>query len=176
MPETPQQYTQRILGYLEGKKPIEILAATPRQIARLVKGVSRRTLSKRKDSDKWSVAEILAHLADSEVVVGYRIRHVLGATGTAIQSFDQNVWAKVSDYAKHHPTLSLEALRANRERLVHLLKSLPREHWDFHGIHAERGKETITRMVEMLAGHDINHLRQIKERLGRGRRAKIAIR
>jgi uncharacterized damage-inducible protein DinB len=167
MQETPQQYTQRILSYLEAKKPLEILAATPRQIARMVKGVSKKALSKRPASDKWSVTEILAHLADSEVVMGYRIRHILGASGSAIQSFDQNAWAKVSDYAKHHPALSLEALRINRERLVRLLKGLPKEHWDFHGIHSERGRETVTRMVEMLAGHDINHLKQIRERLAR---------
>lgn len=176
MQETPQQYTQRILGYLEGKKPLDILAATPRQIARLVKGVSRKTLSRRPAPDKWSVTEILAHLADSDLVLGYRIRHVLGASGTAIHGFDQNAWAKVLDYGKQNPALSLETLRINRKRLVHLLKSLPSGHWDFHGIHSERGKETVTRMVEMLAGHDVNHLKQIKERLGRGRRQTITAR
>ncbi len=65
MQETPQQYTQRVLGYLEGKKPMEILAATPRQIARLVKGVSKKKLSQRPAPDTWSVTEVLAHLADS---------------------------------------------------------------------------------------------------------------
>ena len=167
MQETPQQYTQRILGYLEGKKPMEILAATPRQIARLVKGVSRKKLSQRPASDKWSVTEILAHLADSELVYGFRIRMILEASGTPILGIDQDAWARFSDYAKHDPVLSLEALRINRERLVRLLKSLPLEGWDFYGMHSERGKETVRRVVEMLAGHDINHMMQIKERLSK---------
>lgn len=125
MQETPQQYTRRILGYIEGKKPVEILAATPRQLARLVKGVSRKKLSQRPAPDKWSVTEILAHLADSELVYGFRIRMILEASGTPIQGIDQDAWAKFSDYAKHDPVLSLEALGITRKRLVLLLKSLP---------------------------------------------------
>lgn len=159
MQETSQQYSQRILGYLARKKPLEILAATPRQIARLVKGVSRKKLSQRPPSHKWSVTEILAHLA------GFRVRLILGANGTPIQAFDQDAWATFSDYAKHDPGLSLEAFRITRERMVRLLKSLPRESWDSYGMHSERGKETVTRVVEMLAGHDVNHMMQIKERL-----------
>jgi uncharacterized damage-inducible protein DinB len=167
MQETPQEYARRVLGYLEGKEPMEILAATPRQIARLVKGVSRKKLSQRPAADKWSVTEILAHLADTELVYGFRIRLILGANGTAIQGMDQNAWARFSDYGKHDPALSLEAFRITRERMVRLLKSLPRESWDFYGMHSERGKETVTRVVEMMAGHDLNHSKQIKERLSK---------
>ncbi len=163
MKETPQQYTQRILGYLEGKRPMEIVAETPRQIAQLVKDVSKEKLSKRPATDKWSVTELLAHLADSELVFGFRIRLILGASGTPIQAFDQDAWAKFSDYANSDPALSLEALRITRERMVRLLKSLPPSSWDLYGMHSERGKETVTRVVEMMAGHDVNHVKQIRE-------------
>ncbi len=162
MQETTQQYIQRVLGYLEGKKPLEILAATPRQIARLVTGVSKKKLAQRPAPDKWSVTELLAHLADSELVQGFRIRLILGAPGTPIQGFDQDAWAKVGEYAKQDPAVSLEAFRVTRERTVRLLKSLPRSAWDSYGMHSERGKETVTRVTEMMAGHDINHLKQIK--------------
>lgn len=165
MQETPQQYTRRVLGYLEGKQPMEILAATPRQIARLIKGVSGKKLSQRPASDTWSVTEILAHLADSELVYGFRIRLILEGGSPPIQATEQDRWARFSDYSKQDPALSLEAIRTNRERLVRLLRNLPPESWDLHGIHSERGKETVTRVVEMLAGHDVNHVKQIKERL-----------
>ena len=66
-------------------------------------------------------------------------------------------------YAKHDPALSLEAYRITRERTVRLLKSIPRSLWDNYGMHSERGKETITRVAEMMAGHDINHLGQIRQ-------------
>ena len=132
MQETARQYTRRILGNVEGKKPMEVLAATPRQIARLVAGVPRKRLSRRPAPRTWAVAEILAHLADAELVIGYRIRLVLGASGTSIQAYDQDVWAKFSNYRKHDPAVSLEAFRATRERNVRLLRSLPRKSWDFY--------------------------------------------
>jgi DinB superfamily len=163
MKETPQQYVERIRGYLEGKKPLEVLAASPRQLARLVKGVSKKKLAKRPAPDKWSVTEVLAHLADTELVQGFRLRLILGASGTPIQGFDQDEWARYSDYAKHDPALSLEAYRVTRERTVRLLKSLPRDAWDRYGMHSERGKETVTRVTEMMAGHDLNHLKTIRE-------------
>lgn len=163
MQETPQEYTQRILGYQQGKKPLEILASTPRQIARLIKGASKKRLAKRPAPEKWSVTEILAHLADCELVQGFRVRLILGSSGIPIQGFDQDAWARFSDYAKHDPALSLEAYRVNRDRTLRLLKSLPRDNWDFYGMHSERGKETVTRVTEMMAGHDINHLRAIRE-------------
>ncbi len=165
MKETPQEYTRRILGYLEGKKAIEVLAATPRRLARLVKGVSKRTLSRRLTRNEWSVTEVLAHMADAELVAGFRMRLVLGANGTTIQAFDQDAWARFSDYAKQDPAVSLEAFRATRERLLRLLKGLPRSSWELHGVHSERGRETVARMAEMLAGHDVNHVKQIEQRL-----------
>jgi hypothetical protein len=162
MKETTQEYTQRILGYLEGKKPLEILAATPRQITTLLKGVTKQRLGKRPAPEKWSVTEILAHMADTEMVQGFRLRLILGSNGTPIQGFDQDVWAQYSEYAKHDPALSLEAFRALRERTVRLLKAIPRSLWDNFGMHSERGKETVARVTEMMAGHDINHVKQIR--------------
>ena len=148
---------------------MEILAATGRKIAGLIDGVSKKKLSQRSAPDKWSVTEILAHLADSELVYGFRIRLILEANGSRIQGINQDAWAKFSDYWKQDTKLSLEAFRVTRKRLIGLLKSLPRESWDSYGVHSERGRETVTRVVEMLAGHDINHMKQIKEQLtGKG--------
>jgi len=162
MQETPQQYTQRILGYLEGKKALDILATGPRQVAALIKGVSKKKLAARPAPDKWSVVEIVAHLADVELVQGYRVRLILGSNGIAIQGFDQDAWARYSDYAKHDIALSMEAYKVTRERTLRLMKSLPPELWESYGMHSERGRETVTRVSEMMAGHDINHLRQIR--------------
>jgi hypothetical protein len=162
MQETAQQYITRILGYTEGKNVMEILASTPKQVARLIEGAPKDRLSKHPAPGKWSVTEILAHLADVEIVQGFRIRLILGSSGTPIQGFDQEVWAAYSDYASHDITLSMDGYRVNRERTLRLLKSLPGEKWDSFGLHSERGKETVRRVAEMMAGHDINHLGQIE--------------
>jgi hypothetical protein len=165
MQETASQYTARILGYQHGKAPVKVLAATPGKLERLMRGVSKQKLMRRPAPGQWSVAEILAHLADAEMVTGFRIRLVLGANGTPIQAFDQDVWAEFSGYRKQDPALSFVAFQAMRRRTVALLKTMPRSAWDKFGMHSERGKETVTRITEMMAGHDINHLRQVEAML-----------
>jgi hypothetical protein len=107
------------------------------------------------------VAEILAHIADTEIVAGYRMRSVLGAPGTPIPAFDQDKWAEAENYAKQDPRLSLEVYRTVREANLRMLKSLRPEQWKHFGIHAERGEESIERITQMMAGHDLNHLEQI---------------
>jgi hypothetical protein len=163
MKETPQQYTERMLSYVQGKGTLKVLASTPTQLSSLLKGVPKTKLIKRYAKDKWSIAEILGHIADTEIVCSFRIRLILGSNGTPIQGFDQDVWAQYSNYPKQDPFVSLDAYRINRKRNIQLLKSLPREMWDNYGVHSERGRETVTRVVEMLAGHDINHLNQIRQ-------------
>ena len=172
MPETPQQYTKRILGYLRGREPLGVQQSTIQKIERLVRPLSRQHMRKRPAPGKWSIAEILAHLAEAELVGGYRIRMILGSNGTPIQAFDQNVWARNSNYARQDPERSLRMFRALRESNLSLLKSLPRKKWSCYGIHAERGKETIRRVAQMFAGHDLNHLEQIQRIAQQGRRTK----
>jgi hypothetical protein len=162
MQETPKQYTKRILNYQQGRDPVSILSSTPRKIAALLRGRSRKQLATRPGPGKWSIAEILAHLADAELVTGFRMRLILGANRTPIQAFDQDAWAVFSRYEKQDPYLSLEAFRVQRERNVRLLKSLHKRMWGYHGMHSERGKETIRRVTQMLAGHDINHPKQVE--------------
>src|SRR5712692_3231697 len=166
MKETPQQYTQRVTGYVEGKQPLAIQAATAKKLERLIKGVSTAKLKKRPAPDKWSVGEILAHLADVEIVVGWRMRSILGAPGTPIQAFDQDAWVTAGHYAKRDPRKSIELHRVVREANLALLKSLSSDQWKHYGQHAERGQESIERIVGMIAGHDVNHLRQIERILG----------
>lgn len=167
MRETPQQYTKRILGYVEGRHPLKVQAVTPRKIERLVKGVSRKRLTKRPALRKWSVAEILAHLSETELVGGYRIRMILGANGTPIQAFDQDDWAKAGNYARRNPAESLALFRTLREANLALLASLRPAQWRQYGMHAERGKESVEKIVRMFAGHDLNHLAQIERILAK---------
>jgi hypothetical protein len=171
MRETPQQYTKRILGYVKGLAPLRVQHATPGKIKRLIRPLTRRQLFRRPAPGKWSIAEILAHLADTEIVGGYRLRMMLSASGTPIQAFDQNAWAREGDYAKQDPHRSLRTFRLLREHNLALLKSVPKKKWSRYGIHAERGKETVARVAAMFAGHDINHLQQI-ERIAKNARRK----
>ncbi|HSZ60769.1 MAG TPA: DinB family protein [Terriglobales bacterium] len=162
MPETAQQYTQRIVAHAHGQDPIKVQSATPKRLARLIKGVPTPKLRKRPAPGKWSVAEILAHLADVEIVVGWRMRSILGSPGTAIAAFDQDAWVIAGRYEKRDPKKSIELQRTLREANLALLKSLSPDQWKHFGQHAERGQESIEHIVRMIAGHDINHISQIE--------------
>jgi hypothetical protein len=162
MNETPQQYTQRVVGYIEGKQPLAVQAATAKKLKRLIKGVPVGKLRKRPAADKWSVSEIVAHLADAEIVGGFRMRLILGAPGTPVAAFDQDSWVTSGHYEKRDPRKSVEQFRVVREANLALLKSLKPEQWKHFGMHSERGQETIEHIVRMFAGHDLNHLQQIE--------------
>jgi hypothetical protein len=163
MKETPQQYTQRVLGYVDGKKPLAVQSATANKLSRLINGVPLSKLRKRPAPDKWSVSEILAHLTDTEIVGGFRMRLILGSPGTPVPAFNQDAWVTSGHYDKRNPRQSVEQFRTLREANLALLKSLTPDQWQHHGVHSERGVETIDRIAHMFAGHDLNHLQQIEQ-------------
>jgi len=162
MKETAQDYIKRITGHVEGQQPLKVQAATAKKLDRLIKGVPAGKLKKRPAPEKWSVAEILAHLADAEIAGGWRMRLILGAPGTPVAAFDQDSWVTSGHYEKRDPKKCVEQFRVLREANLALLKSLTPEQWKHHGIHSERGEETIEHIVKMFAGHDLNHLKQIE--------------
>lgn len=171
MPETPQQYTQRMLDNIASEDPLKLQAATPKKLERLTRGVSAARLRKRPEPQKWSVAEILAHLADAEIVLGWRMRLILGSPGVPIQAFDQDSWVTALHYDKRDVRSSIAQMKAVREANIAMLKSLAPEQWKHFGMHSERGKESIEHMVKMIAGHDLNHMQQIERILGAGKKS-----
>lgn len=163
MNETPQQYIQRILGHIEGKDPLKVQRETPKKLATLVRTLSRKQVTRKPAPDKWSIAEILAHLLDAEIVGSWRMRQVLGNNGATIQAFDQNTWASTFNYAKRDAKESLAVFQALRANNLAMLKALPKELWENYGMHQERGKESVAHIVRMYAGHDLNHLAQVEK-------------
>lgn len=162
MQETPEQYRNRMFGYVAGQDTRKLQAAAPGKLERLLKGVSTAKLRKRPQPNKWSVAEIVAHMADAEIAGGWRMRLILGAPGTPIAAFDQDAWVTALHYDKRDARKALEQFRVLREANLALLKTLTPEQWRQHGMHAERGPESIETIARMFAGHDLNHLRQIE--------------
>jgi len=162
MIETAQQYIQRITAHVEGKQPLAVQAATAKKLEQLIKGLRMSKLRKRPAADRWSASEIVAHLADAEIVTGFRMRLILGAPGSPIAAYDQDSWVTSGHYEKRDPRKSVEQFRVAREANLALLESLTLEQWKQHGMHSERGQETIEQIVRMTAGHDINHLQQIE--------------
>jgi uncharacterized damage-inducible protein DinB len=171
MQETAQQYIQRILGYAEGKEPLKVQRSTPEKLAKAIKKLDKKQLRRRPAPGKWSITEILAHLADTELVASWRMRLILGQNGAPVQAFDQDIWAQTFNYQNADAKASLVVFQTVRNSNLALLKSVPKELWENYGMHSERGKETIAHIVRMFAGHDLNHLRQVEE-LAKGAKRK----
>src|SRR5262249_7613899 len=109
-----------------------------------------------------SIAEIVAHMADAEVAIAWRLRQVLSNNAVSLQAYDQDSWAKTFNYSRRDTRQSMAYFTSLREANLTLLKSVSRKLWDNYGVHQERGNESINHVVRMVAGHDINHLRQIE--------------
>jgi hypothetical protein len=162
MSETAEQYISRILGYVDGQDALKVQRTTAAKLKKLTHGLTPKQLKWRPEPAKWSIAEIVAHLADAEVVASWRMRSVIGENGITIQPFNQDAWASVFQYAKRDPKQSIETFRVLRENNLAMLKEIPKETWDNYGMHLERGKETIAHLARMFAGHDTNHILQIE--------------
>ena len=111
---------------------------------------------------------MLAHLADAEMVTAWRVRSILASNGTPLQAFDQDAWAEAFKYGEVDPAESLRTFTAARASLLSLLARVDPSRHTHHGLHAERGEETIAHLIQLYAGHDINHLKQIEALVGSG--------
>ena len=166
MAETAQQYTARILGLVAGKDAFAVQTATLKALPALVDGRSAARLRRPPAPGRWSVGQIVAHLADAEVVHAYRLRMILSRNRTDIQAYDQNLWAETGQYANVRLADALELFLTLRRANLRLVRRLTPAERRRYGVHQERGRESIDRLEQMYAGHDLNHLAQIRAMVG----------
>jgi len=170
-------YMEKIDRYRSRREPIRLMRGAPGRLERAVRGLTRAQLSRRPAPGKWSIADILGHLLDTEVVYGYRYRMALGEPGMPIQAYDQARWTEVFRGKRGSAPRLLAQIRLLRQVNLELVTGVPRAWWSRYGVHSERGRETVRRTLELIAGHDLNHLDQIKairKRFGWSARARRA--
>ena len=163
MNESIDQYKARILSNTEGKESLDIQRQTPASLASLIHGCDLNSLRRSPHPGKWSAVQIIMHLAETEIVASWRYRQMLEQSATNIIPYDQDQWERLGDYANANPQDALELFRLLRERNLQLLARLTPQQWDMYGIHGERGKESVRVLVRMMAGHDVNHLNQVRD-------------
>jgi len=166
MSETGEQYKARLASYVAGQDPIEMQQKMAGALARLIKGVPDTKLKVAPAPGKWTVTEILMHLAEDELASTWRYRQMLEHDGPELAGFDQDLWARLSNYASWQPAEDLTMFRLLREANLRMFAQLTPEQWQRHGIHAERGKLTVRDLCRHMAAHDVNHLEQIRKILG----------
>ncbi|MBI1807464.1 MAG: DinB family protein [Candidatus Rokubacteria bacterium] len=154
-------YSKRILSNIINKDPLKICAQTPGELQRLTRGLTEKQLSTSPKQGKWSITHLVSHFCDAEWAMGFRIRMAIAQPGRHFQAYDQDKWADHLYYNRAKCREKLNLFTTLRKAHLSLLKSLKPNEWQRYGIHEERGKETVERMIHMLAGHDVNHLRQV---------------
>ncbi|PWU06138.1 MAG: hypothetical protein C5B51_12890 [Terriglobia bacterium] len=112
---------------------------------------------------KWTIRQIIAHLADAELVAAHRLRQVLAEDNPTLIAFDQDAWARNLDYTRRKPKQSLETFRRIRAENYELLKELPETALERTGNHSEDGTLTLHRLLEGWARHAESHARQLQE-------------
>jgi hypothetical protein len=152
---------QRYLDALGDADPIESQRKAPKRIKKLLKGLSEKFLARRPTDDQWSIKEIVAHLADGEIILGSRVRFVAAQDRPPLPGYDQDLFVAHLGIDKVKTKHLLQAFAAARAVNVALLNRLPDGAFARIGMHAERGVESIETMVRMNAGHDHVHEAQI---------------
>lgn len=167
MAETFEQYTGRIESYVEGRDRVAILKRTPRELERRIARASKKRLTTRPRPGKWSAGEILAHLSEVELLWGYRLRVLLEKTGVPLLGMDEKAWAENSRYREIAPRDALQAFTALRRANLQLIGRMRGQTLSRWGSHSQFGRLTIDRILTLMAGHDLNHSRQVAAILDR---------
>jgi hypothetical protein len=164
MPDTAE-YLARIRQYTPNQDPLTAQGETATALSALIAEHSIERLTKRPGKDKWSVAEILAHLAEDEIATAWRYRQMVEHSGIELAGFDQDLWSRLGDYGSRSPQESLDLFRLLRATNLQFLRKLSTEQWECFGIHAERGRISVRDLATHMAGHDANHVEQIRKLL-----------
>jgi uncharacterized damage-inducible protein DinB len=150
---------------LGDRDPLETIAATAKHLQRLADEISPARMNEPRAPGKWSARQILCHLADCEITFAFRLRQAVAEEHHVIQPFDQDQWAMT--YGAYDSRAALAVFSAVRNWNVLFIRSLTPEQLAKSVTHPERGTMTLKTIVETMAGHDINHLRQIEAIAGR---------
>jgi hypothetical protein len=149
----------------ELQKHLDAAEKSPKQIAAAVSGLPDKTLRYKpaQDKDKWCILEILAHLADMEILYAYRMRQMLADKKPVLAPIDQDDWARNLGYMDESPAELVALYGLNRYHNLQLLRRLKPEDLEKSAYHPELKKDvTLAEYVEKMTGHGANHLQQIE--------------
>lgn len=155
-------YVKRLLDLLGDRDPLAVQARLLESLKQAIDGVEDASLRRREADGKWSIIEVVQHLADIEAVYVYRYRAILAENQPEIQGFDQDAWAEALRYRDADLDAAFAQIRVLREANLRLLRSLTDEQFKRVGRHTERGEESVRRTAELVAAHDLVHLAQIE--------------
>lgn len=148
---------------LEGRDPAEVLRTTPARLSRVLGALSPEQIEFKPAPHKWSVREILCHMADCEIAWAWRLRLIYGSDNPTLQPFEQDPWAKAYEGAGYTTEAARTAWSAARRWNLALIETLTDEQKGRSATHPELGQITLWTIAEIAAGHDIHHMNQLEK-------------
>jgi uncharacterized damage-inducible protein DinB len=149
---------------VELKKHLDAAEESPRQIAAAVSGLPEKTLHYKPAPEKWCIHEILAHMADMEILYAYRIRQMLADKDPVIAPIDQDAWARNLGYMETSMPELLALYGLNRHANVRMLRRVKEAELEKSARHPELDRRvTVADYVQMMSKHGPNHLQQIEQ-------------
>jgi len=146
---------------LGDRDPVAAMLDTCERLRALVGGWPAARFERSYEPGKWTVRQILTHLAQTEIALGYRIRMALASSDYAAQNFSQDHW--LSRETALNAVDALEALFALNRMNRTLCGSLSDADRAVGLTHPEYGALTVDWIIHQLAGHQIHHLRQLEQ-------------
>lgn len=160
--ETGAAYTEALLKFLGDRDPFDVQEGLLPALRAHVADMDPGDLHRPEAPGKWSVLDVICHLADSELIYGYRLRMIVAEDEPALVGYDQDRWAQRLHHHAGDPDFELQRLDLLRRSNLGFLRSLEDAEWERVGRHSERGAESVRRVFQLLAAHDLVHLRQIE--------------
>jgi hypothetical protein len=154
-------YVRALLDMLGRRDPAQVLGELLPWLGERIGGLDDSILRRPEAPGKWSVIEVIQHLADSDLVFSYRLKMILTEDEPPLQGYDQDRWAGELHYRDTPLDLALDQLRGLRNANLHVLGHLSPSQLDRVGLHSERGPESVGFLVQLMGGHDLVHQRQI---------------
>jgi DinB superfamily len=146
----------------ERKALIARYAAGYDEVISALEGFPKEKLTANLIPGKWSAAEIVQHLADSEMTSAIRLRRLLVEDHPVIQGYDEALFAKRLRYNERDLAPALEAFRGARATTAQLLERMTEEDWRREGTHTESGRYTTEYWLKIYAAHAHGHADQIR--------------
>lgn len=162
---TPQEieaYVAGLLDLLGDHDPVAVLGHTPAALHRFIAAVSPDMVGRPEAPGKWSMREVVQHLADSELVGGFRLRIVLAQDRPPLTGYDQDLWSDRLRYREADIGDALDQFAALRRANLRLWQRLDPADLSRVGMHDERGEESLEHLRRLYAAHDLLHLRQLE--------------
>jgi hypothetical protein len=153
---------------------LERLRRGAEMVAVSITGAAGSELDYVPEPGKWSIRQIVAHLADAEMVAGARMRQIIAENNPRIEAYDQNAWATNLDYGRRKTSQALETFRRIRGENYELLKDLPPHVFEREGLHSERGPISLKFLLQLMAEHAENHAAQMRVRRAEFKAQKAA--